>query len=60
VFGIIKLGSGDGSFVVDAYPVLMQWTDFILIFITVTIIGLLAAWIPVRKLSARYLNVKLN
>lgn len=59
-YGIIKLGNGNGSFVVDSYPVLMQMNDFILIFLTVSIIGIVAAWIPVRQISNKYLKVKLT
>lgn len=47
-FGLIKL-EGSGSFVVEAYPVKMQATDFIYIFLTVLVIGLLASWLPVSK-----------
>mgnify|MGYP002561764802 FL=1 len=33
-FGIISLGGGNGSFIVDAYPVSVHVTDVVLIFIT--------------------------
>lgn len=59
-FGFVKLGNGDGSFVIDSYPVLMLPQDFILIFFTVSIIGIIAAWIPVRQISSKYLSVKLT
>ncbi len=57
-FGIIALGSEAtaGSFVVDAYPVSVQWKDVVLIFITVFSIGFLAVIYPVRQLSQRLLN----
>jgi lipoprotein-releasing system permease protein len=42
-FGIIKLENAE-NFVVNAYPVLMQGTDFLLVFITVFAIGTAAAW----------------
>ena len=35
-----------GAFVIDAYPVKMKWVDFVLVFITVISIGLLASWFP--------------
>ena len=47
-FGLVKL-EGSGSFVIEAYPVKMQATDFIYIFLTVFGIGLLASWLPVSK-----------
>lgn len=35
-----------GAFIIDAYPVMMKWTDFVLVFVTVTFVGLLAAAYP--------------
>ena len=52
-FQLIKLGSG-GSFVMNAYPVDMKITDFIMVFCTVVIIGLAASWIPVHRLSRQF------
>ncbi len=55
-FGIIQLQSTDNSFVVNAYPVQMVFIDFVYIFLTVFVIGLAAAWYPVRRISRKYLN----
>jgi lipoprotein-releasing system permease protein len=52
-FSIIKL-AGSGSFVLDSYPVDIQVFDILLIWLTVLLIGFLAALYPVRKLSSRY------
>jgi len=52
-YGLLALGSGTGQFVVDAYPVQVQWPDIILIFITVNIIGFLAVLYPVNNLRKR-------
>jgi ABC-type lipoprotein release transport system permease subunit len=49
-FGLIRLGSADSSFVVSAYPVNMQLTDFVVVFLTVLTIGFLAAWYPVYNI----------
>ncbi len=54
-FGVIKLG-GNGSFIIDAYPVKIQGPDIMLIWVTVILIGLIAARYPVRQISLRYLN----
>ncbi len=35
-----------GSFIIDAYPVRMQWQDFALVLFTIMLVGLLAAWGP--------------
>ncbi len=58
-FGFISLGGGGGAFVVEAYPVQIKWVDFLLVFATVIFLGLLAAWYPVKQISARYLQQKL-
>jgi lipoprotein-releasing system permease protein len=43
-FQFLKIGGG--SFVIDSYPVTMKAVDFILVFLTVISIGLLASWFP--------------
>ena len=55
-FGIISLGGGSGSFIVDAYPVSVHATDVILIFITVITVGFLSVWYPVHYLTRRLLK----
>lgn len=57
-FGLISLGGGNGSFVVDAYPVSVHATDIILVFVTVITVGFLSVWYPVRYLSKRLLKIK--
>jgi lipoprotein-releasing system permease protein len=52
-FQIIRL-AGSGSFVLDSYPVDIQIFDILLIWLTVILIGFLAALYPVRKLSSKY------
>ncbi len=53
-FGLIKL-TGSGSFIIDAYPVRIEVVDILLIWITVLMIGFLAARYPVRQISKKYL-----
>ncbi len=45
-FHLIKLG---GSYIVDAYPVYMKVTDFLVIIATIIIVGLIAAWMPAAR-----------
>jgi len=52
-FGLVRLGT-EGAFVIDAYPVIMQYGDFTIVFITVLLIGFLAAWYPVRYITRRF------
>lgn len=54
-YGLVRLGSTEGSFIVDAYPVSVHPWDVVLIFITVLLIGFLAVWYPVRYFSRRLL-----
>lgn len=49
-FGFLKLSGGD-SFVVDAFPVAIQVSDFVLIFFTVMALALAAAWYPAQRAS---------
>ena len=55
-YGIVKLGSSTGSFVVNAYPVSVHPEDIALIFVTVLAVGFLAVWYPVRYFSRRLLS----
>ena len=55
-FGLISIGGGSGTFVVDSYPVSVELSDVILVFFTVLAAGFLSVWYPVRYLSKRLLN----
>ena len=60
-FGLVRLGAADSSFVVSAYPVHMQLTDFLVVFATVMSIGLLATWYPVYNIKKiHYTKIKLG
>lgn len=48
-FELVKLNSG-GNYIVQAYPVEVQPMDVLYVFLVVATIGLLAAWLPVRKI----------
>jgi lipoprotein-releasing system permease protein len=55
-YGWVKLGGG--TFVVDYYPVSMHYTDFLLVWITILIIALLASWYPSLKASRQPVDLK--
>ena len=59
-FGIIRLGNGDGNYVIDAYPVALEFGDIILVFITITIIGSIAAFFTANKSIKKIQDVSLN
>ncbi len=53
-YGFVKLSDGaTSSFVIDAYPMKIVSTDLILVFVSVSLIGFLAAWYPVRHISVK-------
>ena len=55
-YGFVRLGSSEGSFIVDAYPVSVHPWDVVLVFLTVIAVGFLSVWYPVRYFSKRLLH----
>lgn len=55
-FGLIKLGGG--SFLIDAFPVEMHLEDFILVSVTILIIGVLASWYPASRAARQAITLK--
>ncbi|MEE4197602.1 MAG: FtsX-like permease family protein [Bacteroidales bacterium] len=58
-FELVTL-QGSASFIIDAYPVKINWTDFVAVFVTIALIGFLAAWYPVRYITRRYVLQELE
>ncbi|MBQ0089819.1 MAG: FtsX-like permease family protein [Prevotellaceae bacterium] len=54
--GLLKMGDQSGVFIVDAYPVCVQWGDILLILVTVVAVSFVASWYPVKYLSRRLLQ----
>ena len=52
-FGLLTMGD---SFIVEAYPVKVVWSDVAAVTAVVLAIGLAAAWYPVRYLTRRRLK----
>jgi ABC-type lipoprotein release transport system permease subunit len=52
-FGILKLGSEAGTFVIDAYPVQLQLMDVVSVFVLVVAIGWLSSVYTVRQVVKR-------
>lgn len=59
-FGIIRLGNGDGSYIIDAYPVALETADILLVFVTITIIGSVASFFTATKSIEKMEDVSLN
>ncbi len=57
-FGIIKINSGS-TFVMEAYPVKILFTDFVYVLLIVSFIGFIAAWYPVKYISKKHLEERL-
>ncbi len=55
-YGIVRMGDSDGTFVVNAYPVSVHYSDVLSIFITVLAVGWVAAWYPVHRISGMIEN----
>jgi lipoprotein-releasing system permease protein len=47
-----------GSFLIDYYPVKMVASDFLLVLTTITIVAVLASWIPARKAAATPIELR--
>ncbi len=52
-FGVVKF-IGEGHYITDSYPVSLQLSDIFIVIITVSTIGFLAAWYPVRVIVKKY------
>lgn len=57
-YGLLKFGASAGSYIVDAYPVQVKFTDVLLVFVTVSVIGLLSVLYPVRHFSKKQLKTR--
>jgi lipoprotein-releasing system permease protein len=55
-YGLIRL-EGD-SFLVNAYPVSMKGGDFVLVSITIMVIGVAASWYPARQAGKQGVTLK--
>lgn len=49
-FGFITLPDSS-EYIIQAYPVQLEWLDVLLVFLTVSVMGFLAAYYPVRKIK---------
>lgn len=52
-YGFISFSDAE-NYIIDAYPVDLQMSDVLLTFVTVVIVGILAAWYPVKSIVGKY------
>jgi lipoprotein-releasing system permease protein len=53
IFNFIPMNVEGGSF--SHYPVIVQWTDIILVFLTIILIGLITSLIPILRINRQYI-----
>lgn len=58
-FGIIRLGNG-GNYIIDAYPVALEFSDVALVFLTISIIGCAAAFFTAGNSIKKMKDISLN
>lgn len=59
-YGLLKLGSSEGMFITDAYPVRLEWLDTLAVTAIVLVLGFVTAWYPAKFLRKRLLAEKSN
>ena len=52
-FGILKLGSDPSVYIIDSYPVIVKFTDILIVFFVVTIISFLTVLYPINNLKKK-------
>lgn len=49
-FGLLRLSNVPGAYIIDAYPVIVKFTDLLIVFTVVSLIGLFTVLYPVNNL----------
>lgn len=55
-FHLVKIQGG--SFLIDYFPVKLEWADFVLVAATVSVIAFMAAWLPARKAAKQAIELR--
>ena len=50
-YGVITLGGSEDSFIVNAYPLAVEWGDVLLVFFTVIVVSWFTVLWPVRRIA---------
>jgi lipoprotein-releasing system permease protein len=56
-FGLVKLEDAE-AFIIDAYPVKIMVQDIFLVFFSISAIGFLASWYPIRFITKKHLQIE--
>ena len=49
-FGLLRLSNVPGAYIIDAYPVIVKFSDLLVVFAVVSLIGLVTVLYPVNNL----------
>lgn len=55
-YGVIRFGSQEGTYIIDAYPVSVHFLDVVLVLMTVITIGFLSVWYPVKSFTQKFVK----
>ena len=50
-FGLLRLSNVPGAYIIDAYPVIVKFVDLMVVFVVVSLIGILTVLYPVNNLK---------
>ena len=50
-FHIVGLGDGSSGYLINYYPVLLEWQDFVMVIFTILIISIITSYIPIRYMK---------
>ncbi len=52
-FGLLKLSDTPGAYIIDAYPVIVKFSDLLIVFAVVSVTGLMTVLYPVNNLKKK-------
>ena len=50
-FHIVGLGDGSSGYLINYYPVQIEWLDFVMVMLTILIISIITSYIPIRYMK---------
>ena len=50
-FHIVGLGDGSSGYLINYYPVQLEWLDFVMVLFTILIISIITSYIPIRYMK---------
>lgn len=50
-FHIVGLGDGSNGYLINYYPVQLEWLDFVMVLLTILIISVITSYIPIRYMK---------